>query len=456
MPDLTVAQNIFIGREPRGGRASCRRARRLNAQAPQLIERLHLPLDPNELRRQPHGRQAADGGDRARRCPTTPKLLIMDEPTAALNDAEVDELLRTDPPLRAPERGHHLHLAPMDELQADRRPRHGDARRRYVGTRSDGRDADRTRSSRMMVGRELSARRAGRRPGASRRGRARGLGAEHAGPLVRDVSFDLRKGEILGFAGLMGAGRTEVARAVVGADQATPARSGCTAARSDPQPRRRRRATGSATCPRTASGSACCSAWTSRRNIGLASLRTVPRSAASSRTKAMRADRRASYVRTLRIKTPSVAQPVKNLSGGNQQKVVIAKWLDRGLRHPDLRRADPRHRRRREEEIYQLLNELARQGKSIIMISSELPEILRMTHRIVVMSEGRITGELAPAEATQESVMTSRPCATRGSGMSRTVPAPEGAIDAGAPASSRGVARSRPATRSSSSSPSRA
>jgi ribose transport system ATP-binding protein len=111
------------------------------------------------------------------------------------------------------------------------------------------------------------------------------------------------------------------------------------------------------------------------------------------------------YVETLRIKTPSVAQTVKNLSGGNQQKVVIAKWL---VKDCDILIFDEPTRGidvGAKEEIYRLLNDLAQQGKSIIMISSELPEILRMSHRIVVMSEGRVTGTLDTGEATQESVM---------------------------------------------------
>jgi ribose transport system ATP-binding protein len=111
------------------------------------------------------------------------------------------------------------------------------------------------------------------------------------------------------------------------------------------------------------------------------------------------------YVEALRIKTPSVAQMAKNLSGGNQQKVVIAKWL---VKDCDVLIFDEPTRGidvGAKEEIYRLLNDLAQQGKSIIMISSELPEVLRMSHRIVVMSEGRVTGTLDAGEATQESVM---------------------------------------------------
>jgi ribose transport system ATP-binding protein len=119
---------------------------------------------------------------------------------------------------------------------------------------------------------------------------------------------------------------------------------------------------------------------------------------------AMRATSR-EYVDKLRIKTPSIAQTTKNLSGGNQQKVVIAKWL---VKDCDVLIFDEPTRGidvGAKEEIYRLLNDLAQQGKSIIMISSELPEVLRMSHRIVVMSEGRVTGTLEAGEATQERVM---------------------------------------------------
>jgi ribose transport system ATP-binding protein len=139
-------------------------------------------------------------------------------------------------------------------------------------------------------------------------------------------------------------------------------------------------------------------------NIGLSALAQRFQSFGFVRKGAMRA-RSTELVSALRIRTPSVDQTAKNLSGGNQQKVVIAKWLakdcdvlifDEPTRGIDVGA---------KEEIYALLNELAGQGKSIIMISSELPEVLRMSHRVVVMSEGRVTGELAAGEATQESVM---------------------------------------------------
>jgi ribose transport system ATP-binding protein len=222
--------------------------------------------------------------------------------------------------------------------------------------------------------------------------------------LLKDVSFELRKGEILGFAGLMGAGRTEVARAVVGADKTdggTIRLRGREITVRHPADAARHRI-GYLSEDRKQFGLLL--EQEVNANIGLSALRERFQSWGFVKDRAMRRTSQ-EYVGKLRIKTPSVAQTVKNLSGGNQQKVVIAKWL---VKDCDVLIFDEPTRGidvGAKEEIYRLLNELAQQGKSIIMISSELPEILRMSHRIVVMSEGRVTGTLEAEEATQESVM---------------------------------------------------
>jgi len=225
------------------------------------------------------------------------------------------------------------------------------------------------------------------------------------GRQVRDISFQLHKGEILGIAGLVGAGRTEVVRAIFAAD--TP-ESGEILVNGEPVTIR---------TPSDAVGHGIAYLSEDRKRYGLALGMDVEVNAVLAslgrftnrfgwvRTDATR--RKAEeLVTTLAIKTPRVTQRVKNLSGGNQQKVVIAKWLiadtqilifDEPTRGIDVGA---------KSEIYKLLNDLARQGKAVIMISSELPEILRMSHRILVMCEGRITGELTSAEATQEGIMT--------------------------------------------------
>jgi ribose transport system ATP-binding protein len=255
----------------------------------------------------------------------------------------------------------------------------------------------------MMVGRELSgeAKPVGVRAGREVVLEVSGLSTKD---LLTDVSFDLHKGEILGFAGLMGAGRTEVARAVVGADKvdAGTIRLRGREVRIHNPAEAARHGIGYLSEDRKQFGLLV--EQEVNANIGLSALAERFQTWGFVRDKAMRASSK-ELVRTLRIKTPSVAQTVKNLSGGNQQKVVIAKWL---VKDCDILIFDEPTRGidvGAKEEIYRLLNELADGGKSIIMISSELPEVLRMSHRIVVMSEGRVTGSLDAAEATQERVM---------------------------------------------------
>jgi ribose transport system ATP-binding protein len=226
----------------------------------------------------------------------------------------------------------------------------------------------------------------------------------NAGPLVRDVSFTLHNGEILGFAGLMGAGRTEVARAVFGAD---PIESGEIIVRGKPVTIRQ---------PSDAVAHGIGYLSEDRKRYGLATGMDVESNIVMSNLRQFlslhfflrraRIRRTAShFIKLLAIRTPSATQPVRLLSGGNQQKVVIAKWLERDC---DVLFFDEPTRGidvGAKSEIYKLLRALAAQGKAIVMISSELPEILRMSDRIVVMCEGRITGELSAAEASQESIM---------------------------------------------------
>jgi len=400
MPDLTVAQNLFIGREPRGSRLFLNE-RRLNARAQELIERLHLPLQPKQLvgNLTVAKQQMVEIG---KALSYDPKLLIMDEPTAALNDAEVEVLHGLIRRFIQPDTGVIYISHRMDELRriSDRITVIRDGR--YVGTR-ETRETTMKEVISMMVGREISGE---VKPVGVRQGRevvleVSGLSTKE---LLKDVSFELRKGEILGFAGLMGAGRTEVARAVVGADKidhGTIKLNGREIRVHTPADAARHRI-GYLSEDRKRFGLLL--EQEVNANIGLSALQERFQSYGWVKDKVMRATSK-EYVGTLRIKTPSIAQTAKNLSGGNQQKVVIAKWL---VKDCDVLIFDEPTRGidvGAKEEIYRLLNELAQQGKSIIMISSELPEVLRMSHRIVVMSEGRVTGTLEADEATQESVM---------------------------------------------------
>jgi len=402
MRHLSAAQNIFIGREPRRGLGLFLDEERLNADARRLFERLNLELDP----RTPVGDLTVARQQMveiAKALSFDSKVLIMDEPTAALNAQEVADLFRVVRQLREHGVGIVYISHRMDELQqvADR-----------VTVMRDGRtiatvamqDTNTAAIIQMMVGRTLEDNLRAAPPDTARNEVALEVRGLRRGSAIRDVSFRVRKGEILGFAGLMGAGRTEVARAVFGAD---PIDGGEILVHGRPVRIR---------TPRDAVAHGLGYLSEDRKQFGLATAMDVQSNIAMTSLprllkmgmfldSAAIADTAAGYVRQLGIRTPSVDQPVKLLSGGNQQKVVIAKWL---LRDCDILFFDEPTRGidvGAKAEIHKLIDALAAQGKAIVVISSELPEILRLSHRVMVMCEGRVTGEQDAREATQESLM---------------------------------------------------
>jgi ribose transport system ATP-binding protein len=400
MPHLTVAQNLFIGREPRVG-GFLLSERGLNRRAEELVERLGLPLDV----RQVVGNLTVAKQQMveiAKALSYDARVLIMDEPTAALNDAEVRTLHNLIRRFKRPETGVIYISHRLEELKAisDRITVIRDGH--YVDTLDTARTTTKEVIS-LMVGRTLASE---AKPVDVRGDRevvlsVTGLSTKE---LLKDVSFDLRQGEILGFAGLMGAGRTEVARAIVGADKVS---AGVIRLRG-----RELRVNHPADAARHRIGYLS----EDRKHLGLLLEHDVAANITLSSLaerftrwgfvnyKAARGTARG-MVRSLAVKTPSVTSTTKNLSGGNQQKVVVAKWL---VKDCDILIFDEPTRGidvGAKEEIYHLLNDLAAQGKSIIMISSELAEILRMSHRVVVMTEGRVSGILDHAEATQENIM---------------------------------------------------
>jgi ribose transport system ATP-binding protein len=410
MPHLTVAQNIFIGREPRARLPFILDDQALNARARALFESLHLRMDP---RRRVGDLAVAEQQmvEIAKALSFNAAVLIMDEPTAALTDTEIGELFRIIRQLRESGVGvvHISHR--LEELKqiSDRVTVMRDGR--FVATLATA-EASLEQIISMMVGRTIFEE-ASEIPENAQNEVVLEVRHLNRGRMVRDVSFELRKGEILGFAGLVGAGRTEVARAVFGADRAdsgeilvhgTPVRI---ASPSDAV----RNGIGYLSEDRKRFGLAL--GMDVESNIVLASLRRFVGWLGRINSRLTRSASQR-QVTNLAIKTPSLRQKVRNLSGGTQQKVVVGKWLtadteilifDEPTRGIDIGA---------KSEIYRLLNDLARDGKAIIMISSELPEILRMSHRIVVMCEGRITGILPAAEATQEAIMgyaTQRPAA---------------------------------------------
>ena len=400
MNHLTVAQNIFIGREAMNGRII--NDKKMNEDAAALFRRLNIKIDP-----------AAVMGDLtvgkqqmceiAKAISREVKLIVFDEPTAALTDAEIDELFKIIRDLRERGLGIIYISHRMDEIKVitDRVTVMRDGE--YVGTLIT-KDCSKEDIINMMVGRVIYEEPKQKSMVAQDAPVVLSVRHLNAGKLVRDVSFDLRKGEILGFAGLMGAGRTETARAIFGAD---PVESGEIYMNGKQVQIK---------CPKDAVAAGIGYLSEDRKRYGIILDKTITENSTMATMEEyqkgvfidMKKERQVteSYVKKLKTKTPTVDVAVGNLSGGNQQKVVIAKWLVRDCEvlifDEPTRGIDVGAK----SEIYHLMNELAAAGKAIIMISSELPEVLRMSDRIMVMCEGRITGEIPIEEASQASIMT--------------------------------------------------
>ncbi len=401
IPDLTVAQNLFIGREPRRRMGLLLDDKELERRARHWLEQLNLKVDPR-AKVEDLTVAMQQMIEIVKALSLHSEVLIMDEPTAALTDAEIQELFRVIARLKENGVGMVYISHRMEELKAisDRITVMRDGR--YIDTVPTA-DTPIDRIISMMVGRELqSASRAaaGRYPPETVL-EATGL---NRGTAVRDVSFKLRKGEILGIAGLMGAGRTEVARILFGADRPDSGEikvRGRKARIRNPHDAVR---LGIGYLSEDRKRYGLLLEMDVAANIAVSSYRRFRNRAGWMKDKAIEKTAE-EQVGALRIKTPGVRQEAKNLSGGNQQKVVIGKWL---VRDCDILIFDEPTRGidiGAKAEIYALLEELAAQGKSIFMISSELPEVLRLSHRILVMCEGRITGELSGEEATQEQIM---------------------------------------------------
>ncbi len=401
MPHLTLAQNVFIGREQRQGLWFMLDEKKINTQTQALFDSMHLKLNPR-TRASDLTVAKQQMVEIAKALSFNSQVLIMDEPTAALTEAEIEELFRIIRQLRSDGVGIVYISHRLEELQQI-----GDR----ITVMRDGRTIDTVDAQTatidqiisMMVGRTIyeATPEIPEHPSEQVVLEVRNL---NRGDVIKDVSFQLKKGEILGFAGLMGAGRTEVARAVFGADPVDSGQIHVLGNQVNIKTPKDAVTHGIGYLSEDRKRYGLALGMNVEENIVLAGFRkflgilgVVDRS--GTKETAQR------YVDALQIKTPSLEQRVRNLSGGNQQKVVIGKWLtadtdilifDEPTRGIDVGA---------KSEIYHLLNDLAQQGKSIIMISSELPEILRMSHRIVVMCEGRITGELSSAEATQEEIM---------------------------------------------------
>lgn len=401
MNDLTAAQNIFIGREPRS-RFGILKEKQLNKQAEVIFESMNLDMDASVL----VGNLTVASQQMveiAKALSFNSSILIMDEPTSALNRVETDELFKMIRSLKEEGVGIIYISHKMDELKqiADRVTVMRDGE--YVGT-VDAASTEPAEIINMMVGRNL-ANEAVDIPNLNDSPIALEVLNLSRGDAIKAVGFKVKKGEILGFSGLMGAGRTEVARAIFGADPKDSGDIFVHGVKHDIESPTDAVKAGIGYLSEDRKHFGLAVSMNVRANIVMACLdRYINRFKTLDETRMEKVAYE--YINLLDIRTPSDLQEVTHLSGGNQQKVVIAKWL---LRDCDVLIFDEPTRGidvGAKAEIYNLLKELAAQGKAIIVISSELPEILRVCHRIAVMCEGKITGVLPGGSNTsQEQIM---------------------------------------------------
>ena len=400
MPHLSVAENIYIGKEPMFGGVLLDQ-KKANQAAKELLASMHLEIDPTmPVKKLTVAKQQMI--EIAKALNNNSELFVMDEPTSPLTDTEIEELFRFIRQLRAAGRSVIYISHRLEELWriSDRITVMRDGQ--YVGTVNTA-DVTRQEIISMMVGRVIYEE--PKQCSTVPQDAPVVLEARHiVAPNVKDVSFSLRKGEILGFAGLIGAGRTETMRALFGADMKVSGEvlvKGQKVEIHSPSDAVKH-GIGYLSEDRKAFGVA--TGLSVRDNSVMADLENYCVGPIMNDKKI---DKIASeYIQKISIKTPSLRQLVKNLSGGNQQKIVIAKWL---IKKCDVLIFDEPTRGidvGAKSEIYKLMNQLVEDGKSIIMISSEMPELLRMSDRIIVMCECAITGELDICNATQTSVMT--------------------------------------------------
>ncbi len=398
IPWLTVRENIFLGREKTTA-GFIRRGDEYRG-ALELFERIGLAIDPETPCKELTVAQQQTV-EIAKALSVNARIIVMDEPSAALTSQEVEHLFEIIRELKAGGMGVVYISHRLDEVFeiADRAMVMRDGE--LVGVR-EVEGFSKEELIEMMVGRPLEDEFPERTPRiGSERLRVEGL---TRGDAVRDVSFSVHAGEILGVTGLVGAGRTETMRLVFGADRpdageifldGRPARIG------SPREAIRRRI-GLLTEDRKAEGLILLHSV--RENFGLPNLDTY--SSWGMVRSGLERSALAGFVDSLRIKLPDGEETVGNLSGGNQQKVVLAKWLERNC---DIIIFDEPTRGidvGTKYEIYLLMNRLAAEGKAIVMVSSELPEVLGMSDRILVMHEGVVKGEITDvASATQEQIL---------------------------------------------------
>jgi inositol transport system ATP-binding protein len=399
IPNMTVAENIFLGREPSYKFTGWVKKKELEEKTRKLFEKLEIDIDPN-VKMSELSIANTQMVEIAKAISYNSKLIIMDEPTSAITEKEVHHLFKIIRSLKKEGVSIIYITHKMDELAqiTDEVTVLRDGK--YIGTKSSD-QITKDELIEMMVGRELNQ--IFHKQQVEIKEVALSVKQLSKKGKFENISFEVRKGEIVGFAGLMGSGRTEVLESVFGI---TPPDSGEIYIHGEKVNIRSTRdaikyGMGLLTEDRKLTGLFL--PLSVQDNMITVTIDQYTKGGFLNEKKIQDDCQRLSS--QLAIKTPSLQQIIKNLSGGNQQKALIARWL---LQDPDILFLDEPTRGidvGAKSEIYNLIFELAKKGKAIVVVSSELPEILGLSDRIIVMHEGRKTGELSREEATQEKIM---------------------------------------------------
>lgn len=399
IPHLSVADNIYFGRVPRFLTGIVNR-KKLFEDASNILDTLHLNISPKTLVKD-LGVAEQQMVEIAKALSINSKVLIMDEPTAALTEQEIDKLFERIHALKEKGVGIIYISHRLEEFAriADRVTVMRDGK--YVST-VDFHKTTLDELIGLMVGRSLEDKFP--KDTTIKKGneilKVDKLSTKYK---LKKISFSLRAGEVLGISGLMGAGRTELARAIFGADPISEGDIYIDGEKVSIQSPKEAIAKGISYLSEDRKKNGLALSLSVRENITMADLKAVSGNSVINRQNEI--NKAKSYVESLNIKTPSIEQKVKFLSGGNQQKVIIAKWLHTNTKififDEPTRGIDVGAK----IEVYQLINKLAREGNAVIMISSEMPEVLGLSDRILVMNEGKCTAILDRKDATQEKVM---------------------------------------------------
>ena len=395
---LSVAENMFLGREKVNGIVL--NDREMEAEAAKILGDLKIDIDPRQtVGDLPVSKQQMV--EIAKALSIHAKILIMDEPTSSLTAKEIEELFRIIRQLKADGCGIVYISHRLEELKAivDRVTIMRDGQ--YI---TDGNFADMTMDQIIanMVGREIKEQFP--RVSCPKGKKIFEVKNLNAGHLVRDINFSLYEGEIVGFAGLMGAGRTETTRAIFGVDPKTSGEiwlDGKEVKITCPMDAIK---AGIVLAPEDRKKDGLCTKLSIRHNLALPNLDLICSKLGVISSK-KEDDLCEKAVKDLLIKTPTVEVNAGNLSGGNQQKVVVGKWLARNSRvvifDEPTRGIDVGAK----VEIYNLMNQLKKQGIAVMFVSSEMPEVLGIADRVIVMCDGKITGEVMAKETSQNEVL---------------------------------------------------